>query len=1035
MKYSKLASLAWPHVRDACGVGFIADTKGRKSHKILEQAIAALRNLAHRGAVSSDGLTGDGAGVLTQLPHKLFLRELATNNINIENPYDLAVGVVFLENTADAEAIIAEIDLEIAESPLYHLMWRETPLNAEVLGEEARGRLPIMRQIFVKRPNGLNDDDFERQLYLARKRIERRLRAADLGRFYIPSFSSKKIVYKGLMVAPQLERFYPDLADPDYLTALAVFHQRYSTNTMPRWSLAQPFRFLGHNGEINTLSGNVNFMQAREHVLKSDIWGDDIDELLPIIEPGGSDSAALDNALELLVMSGRDPIHSLLMLVPEAFEGKEGIDTQLKAFYDYNATLMEPWDGPAALAMSDGRYAVAALDRNGLRPQRYWISQDGIVVVGSEAGIVDLPMREIVEKGRLGPGMMIAVDTKNGELLFDSEIKRRYSRKQPYGEWIEGRFVKPVRAKYELTYKFNSKELVKLQKANGYSSEEFARLFEPMAFEAKIPVGSMGDDTPLAVLSEQPQLLYRYFKQQFAQVTNPPIDPLRESIVMSLETDVGPRGSILEEDERSASIIHYKSPLIFANELDWLKKQKHFKVESLSALFSLKDGVDGLEQAVENLCEQAANAAENGAGIIIISDRGISKNLVAIPMLLATSAIHHRLLEIGLRTKTALVLETAEPREDHHFACLIGYGAALINPYLAFETVAEVVNNSKRQGELSIEQALKNYKKAVEKGLLKIMSKMGISALASYRSAKIFETIGLDSQVIENYFTDTPVHLGGANLKTIAQDAISFHADAFDLKQELKDLGIYRFRKTGEYHAFNPQVFKTLHKAVRNESFEEFQKYSKIINTRKPTVIRDLLKYKIATRPIPLDAVEPIEAIVKRFTTQAMSHGSISRETHETIAIAMNRIHAKSSSGEGGEDPARFKRYKEDQAPLEHSGWYPKADDWGNSAIKQVASGRFGVTPEYLVSARELEIKMAQGSKPGEGGQLPGHKVSEEIARIRHSIAGVTLISPPPEVGIFSFPVTQLSECFGSWEGHSPISSRQSAHPLWWAML
>ncbi|HHO56244.1 MAG TPA: glutamate synthase subunit alpha, partial [Trueperaceae bacterium] len=544
MQYSKLSSLAWPNVRDACGVGFIADIKGRKTHQILEQAIAALRNLAHRGAVSADGLTGDGAGILTQLPHKLFLRELASQEIYLDNPNDLAVGVFFIENTANVEQFIELIDAEIAESALYHLMWREIPLNNSVLGSDALSRLPHMRQVFVKRPVGVDDAEFERLLYLNRKRIENRLRKANIGRFYIPSYSSQKIVYKGLMVAQQLERFYPDLADPDYLTSLAVFHQRYSTNTIPRWSLAQPFRYLGHNGEINTLSGNVNFMEAREHVLKSKLWGDDIDDLLPIISPDGSDSAALDNTLELLVMSGRDPIHALLMLVPEAFEGKEGIDKELKAFYDYNASLMEPWDGPAALALSDGRFAVAALDRNGLRPQRYWISSDGIVVVGSEAGVVNMPVSEIVEKGRLGPGMILAVDTQNQELLFDKEIKKRYSRKNPYSKWIKDWFVKPVKPRAIVADKFSTNELLSLQKTFAYSSEDLARIFEPMVFEAKIPVGSMGDDTPLAVLSEQPQPLYRYFKQRFAQVTNPPIDPLREAIVMSLETDVGPRGNI-----------------------------------------------------------------------------------------------------------------------------------------------------------------------------------------------------------------------------------------------------------------------------------------------------------------------------------------------------------------------------------------------------------------------------------------------------------------------------------------------------------
>lgn len=1001
--YSDFRTLAWPKERDACGVGFVADIKGRKTHNTLERAITALSNLAHRGAVSSDGLTGDGAGVQTQLPQKLFLRELKENGIALENESDLGVGVFFVQNDAPFEQIYALIDEQIAKSALTHLMWRDVPVNDRVLGEDAKMRLPVLRQVFVKRPEGLDDEAFERLLYLTRKRIERSLREADLGSFYIPAFSSRTIVYKGLMVADQLQRFYPDLADPDYQTSIAVFHQRYSTNTQSRWSLAQPFRFLAHNGEINTLQGNVNFMQAREYVLKSDIWGDSVAELLPIIEQGASDSSALDNAFELLVMSGRDPLHAMMMLIPEAYE-ESNIDPDLRGFYEYHGSLMEPWDGPAAVALSDGRYAVAALDRNGLRPQRYWIGKDGTVVVGSEAGMVPLPDEDIIEKGRLGPGTMIAVDTQKNVLLKNNEIKMHYAKRRPYREWIEKCFVTPKDLiEDELAARaWDEVALRRSQKMFGYSAEDYDRIFEPMAFDGVMPVGSMGDDTPLAVLSEQPQQLYRYFKQRFAQVTNPPIDPLRERLVMSLETSVGPRGSILSEDERSAAIMQFKTPLITETELGWIKNQDHFKVAQFETRFKLSEGPEGMGMALEQLCKDVAKAASDGAGIILLSDRDVGSEYVPIPMFLATAAVHHKLLNVGKRTRTAIVLETGEPREDHHYACLIGYGAALIHPYLAFATARHVIGASRRSDEVSPQVAVKNYIKAVEKGLLKIMSKMGISALSSYRGGQIFESLGVDKDVVERYFTGTPARLGGAGLVTFATDQLRFHAEAFGEDEKLKDRGIYRFRKAGEYHALNPLVFKALHKAVRTESFEAFEDYIDLVDERPATNLRDLIRYKKADKPLDLDDIEPIEAIVKRFTTQAMSHGSVSRETHETLSIAMNRLGAKSNSGEGGEDPIRFKRYEEDHPELSHADWHPKEGDWGNSAIKQVASGRFGVTPEYLISARELEIKMAQGSKPGEGGQIPGFKVSGEIARIRHSIPGVTLISPPPHHDIYS---------------------------------
>jgi len=1015
--YSDFETLAYPHERDACGVGFIADLQGRKSHAILEQALTALRNLSHRGAVSADGYTGDGAGVLTQLPHALYRRELAARGVVLKRDEDLAIGMIFIANDAPASAIREVIEQVVAEANITPLLWREVPIDRSTLGPQAQQRCPFIWQLMMGRPAGLEDDAYERLLYLTRKRLERRLSEFNLGRCYVPSFSHRTVVYKGLMVAPQLSHFYPDLADPLYQTALALFHQRYSTNTLPSWSLAHPFRLLAHNGEINTLQGNVNLMRAREPVLTSRLWGQDVRDLTPVITPGGSDSAALDNALELLVLSGRDPLHSLMMLVPEAFEHYPEMDPELRGFYEYHSTLMEPWDGPAALVFSDGRVAAAALDRNGLRPQRYYLTNDTLIV-GSEAGMVPVPNEQIVEKGRLGPGMMIAVDTVNRQLLRNQEIKRRYASRRPYRQWVEASLAKPPKhtpAEPD-TRPWEAGTLRRLHKAFGYHREEFDRILNPMAFDAEIPVGSMGDDTPLAVLSEQPQQLYRYFKQRFAQVTNPPIDPLRERLVMSTHTVIGPRGPLLEEAPEGARVIQFPSPIMDEADIAWLRSQTVFPVITLSATFPLSAGPEGLKPALTRLCQEAEVAVRGGAGALILSDRGVGPDTVPIPMLLATSAVHHHLIKGGLRTRTAIVLESGEPREDHHFACLIGYGAALIHPYLALASMRDLAANSP----LSPEQAVKNYRQALDKGLLKIMSKMGISAIASYRGAQIFEAVGIDQAVIERYFPGTPSRISGAGLLAFATDALVLHAEAYGEDAGLKDRGIYRFRKAGEYHAFNPLVFKALHQAVRTESFTAFQEYITLVEERPPCNLRDLLSYQKAEAPLPLDAIEPLEAIVKRFTTQAMSHGSVSRETHETLAIAMNRLGAKSNSGEGGEDPARFKPYTRDMPELSHAPWHPKAGDWANSAIKQVASGRFGVTPDYLVSAHELEIKMAQGSKPGEGGQIPGHKVSGEIARIRRAVPGVTLISPPPHHDIYS--IEDLSQLIYDLKRINPLA-------------
>lgn len=968
---------------------------------MLDLALAALRNLAHRGAVSADGRTGDGAGVLTQIPHALFRRELEAAGIALAHDQDLAVGFFFVPNDQPAEQIYQLIDAEIAASSLRLLMWRDPPVDDAALGAEARSRRPVMRQVLVARPAGLDTLGYERLLYLTRKRIERRLRASGLGRAYVPSFSSRTMVYKGLMVGEALATFYRDLADPDYKTAIAIFHERYSTNTLPRWSLAQPFRFLGHNGEINTLQGNVNFMRSREPVLSSRVFGDAVGDLLPIVEPGGSDSAALDNAFELLTLAGRDPLHAMAMLVPEAFEHDHAMNPDLRAFYEFHATLMEPWDGPAALAISDGRYAIAALDRNGLRPQRYLITDDGLVVFGSEAGIVPLPDRDVIERGRLGPGMMLAVDVEQGMLLRNADVKERLATRAPYRRWVEEHLTNAVArgTPSAQARRWSAEGLVRAQKLYGFSAEDIDRIIGPMATGGDIPVGSMGDDTPLAVLSEQPQPLYRYLKQRFAQVTNPPIDPLRERSVMSLHTVLGPRGPLLDEDATASAVLRFDSPVVDEGQFAWLLSQSAFRPLVLTARWRVETGPEGIQGALEALCDEAVAAVAAGHGVLVISDRDADASHAPLPMLLAISAVHQRLLRVGRRTRTALVADTGEVREDHHVACLVGFGAALVHPYLGLASAREL---GRHEVDLEGDAAAARYLEALDKGLLKTMSKMGISAVSSYRGAQIFEMLGIDGDVVERYFTGTPWRIGGADLDTFARDQLQWHAEAFGEHPQLIDRGIYRFRKAGEYHALNPMVFKALHQAVRTADPKAFAAYVKAVEERPASSLRDLLEPLALGPAISLALVEPVEAIVERFSTQAMSHGAVSREAHETLAVAMNRLGGKSNSGEGGEDEARYAPYTRDMPELGHGGWYPRAGDHANSAIKQVASGRFGVTAGYLVSAAEIEIKMAQGSKPGEGGQIPGHKVDDEIARIRRSVPGVTLISPPPHHDIYS---------------------------------
>jgi len=991
---------------DACGAGFVADIGGNRSHNILEMGIQSVVNLTHRGAVDADAKTGDGAGVLTQIPTRLFAKELDRLGCHLDDPSALGVGVLFMPRN-DREAYDAcrkIVEAAIAEEGLQLLGWRTVPISADQLGQKAQETRPEIEQVLVGRPEGLGSEKFERLLYLARRALERRASEKAIEDFYCASFSHERIVYKALVVAPQLDEFYLDLKDRDFETALCVIHQRYSTNTFPTWSLAQPMRFLAHNGEINTLKGNRNWMRAREPELRSDVWGEKIDQLKPIIDDVGSDSASLDNALELLTLSGRSPLHAAIMLIPEAYQEISSVDPKVRHLYDYISAMTEPWDGPAAVAFSDGRIVGAILDRNGLRPARFKITKNGIMVMASEAGVLEIPDSQVIEKGRIGPGQMIAVDTVQGKVLRNDDIKRQLADQKPYGEWLEKNLVQTHKLSLNGSAAFSSSmsalELVQHQKSFGYAEEELEVILAPMITHAREPVGSMGDDTPLAVLSGKPRLLYTYFKQLFAQVTNPPIDSLRERLVMSLSTDIGPRRSLLEETPEHARLIKFSSPILTRQEMDWLKglpetlangnNDAPFRSVILQSFFPADAGTTGLEHAVDELCQQAEQAVDDGNCILIISDHGVAATRIPIPMLLAVGAIHHHLIREGKRMRASLVAETGEAREEHHFACLLGYGVGMIYPYVAYETILHLMEGkgAKDFEGLDSEQALANYRSAIEHGILKIMSKMGISIVHSYHGSQIFEAVGVNKAVIDKYFTGTPSRIEGSGLEDLAQDAIRLHEGAFGTNEpKLQQEGFYRYRKTGEYHGFNPAVFKGIHKLIKSGAPKDYETYAKAADGRPPTAIRDLLQFK-PQKPIAIEEVEPVENILRRFTTGSISYGALSREAHETIAIAMNRLGSKSGSGEGGEDPARYHRRTN--------------GDWANSAIKQVASGRFGVTPEYLNAAVEIEIKMAQGSKPGEGGQLPGHKVSVEIARTRHSVPGVTLISPPPHHDIYS---------------------------------
>ncbi len=985
---------------DACGIGFVVNIKGHASHDIITKGIQILINLTHRGACGCDPETGDGAGVLIQIPHQFFEKECRKLGFTLPGPGEYGIGMCFLpvEHTARllAEGIIERITREEGLEPLG---WRDTPIYSDAIGRIARASQPYIEQVFVRRPTGMDEDTFERKLYLVRKRAEKEVLASDLREkdfFYIPSFSCRTIIYKGLLLAPQIDQFYKDLADPDTTSSICMVHQRFSTNTFPTWQLAHPFRYLCHNGEINTVKGNANWMAARQAVLASPLWGDDIKKLYPIIQPNGSDSATLDNAVELLMLSGRSLPHVMAMLIPEAWDNDPTMHPDKKAFYEYHASLMEPWDGPASVAFTDGRMVGATLDRNGLRPARYTVTKDDLLIMSSETGVLPFKPEDIRYKGRLQPGKMLLVDTVEGRIVPDEEIKERLYTRQPYAQWIRDNQItldklpEPPRV-----YVTDHETLLERQRAFGYTEEDVRFLLKPLGEKGEEPIGSMGTDTPLACLSDKPQPLFNYFKQLFAQVTNPAIDPIREELVMSLNSYIGNERNILAETPQHCHTLKLPHPILTNRDLEKLRRVStgDFLAYTLPSLFNVHGGEKELERGLDSLNKRASWAVKSGYSVLILSDRGVDKDSAPIPSLLALTSVHHHLIREGLRTQCALVVESGEPREVMHLALLIGYGASAINPYLAIESLEDMAVNG--QITVNFETALKNFKKAVNKGLLKVFSKMGISTLQSYRGAQIFEAIGLNKDVVDKYFTGTPSKIAGVGLDVLAREAKMKHEHAFlpvtDADQLLDAGGQYAYRIRGEYHSFNPNTVTKLQHAVRQENFKTFQEYSAAINDQNKQLctIRGLMQFKTEkVKPIPIDDVEPAKEIVKRFATGAMSYGSISKEAHETLAIAMNRMGGRSNTGEGGEDEARF--------PMMPNG------DSKRSSIKQVASGRFGVTTNYLVNADELQIKVAQGAKPGEGGQLPGHKVDETIARVRHSIPGVGLISPPPHHDIYS---------------------------------
>jgi glutamate synthase domain-containing protein 2/glutamate synthase domain-containing protein 1/glutamate synthase domain-containing protein 3 len=1008
---------------DACGVGFVVHIKGEKSHEIVEQALTVLENLDHRGACGCEENTGDGAGILMQVPHAFFQHVCEGLGFQLPDPGEYGVGKVFLPDNRNQrrrfEKIIEEI---IADEGQKLLGWRKVPTDNMYLGDTAKACEPFVRQVFIGRDPGIKDDmAFERKLYVIRRRAENAIRYAGLAGgdfFYIPSMSHKTIVYKGMLTARQVATFYPDLSDPLVETAIAVVHSRFSTNTFPSWGRAHPFRYLIHNGEINTLRGNENWMHARQSMLASELFGEDLKKLFPIIQEDGSDSAKFDNTLEFLALSGRSLPHAVMMMIPEPWENHESMDQKKRDFYEFHSSLMEPWDGPASIAFTDGTVVGAVLDRNGLRPSRYYVTKDDLVIMASEVGVLEVPPERVLEKRRLQPGRMFLVDTSEGRIISDEEIKQEMASAHPYGQWLQDNLVhfEALADVAEEQPAANHQATVQRLQAFGYSFEDLRVNLGPMAQNSIQPVGSMGTDTPLAVLSDKPQLLYNYFKQLFAQVTNPPIDPIREELITSTSLTLGSEGNLIDPKPESCRQLRLHDPILKNSEMEKLRQIKLPGISSITlpVLFNPHEGKTGLKRALEQLFKTADQAIANGTTILILSDKGVDQTHAAIPALLAAAGLHHHLIRSGTRTRVGLVLESGEPREVHHFCLLLGYGVQAINPYLAYECLNDMIQEGMLKG-ITYSDAVKGYNKAVYKGVVKVMAKMGISTIKSYCGAQIFEAVGLGPELIDKYFTWTPSRVGGIGLEEIAREVQTQHAKAFPTYplngRTLEVHGQYQYRSGGELHLFNPQTIHLLQKACRNNDYKTFKEYTRLIDDQaeRLATLRGLMELKYAPQPIPIEEVEPVDAIVKRFKTGAMSYGSISKEAHEALAIAMNRLGGKSNTGEGGEDPARY--------TLEPNG------DSKNSAIKQVASGRFGVTSYYLTQAREIQIKMAQGAKPGEGGELPGRKVYPWIAKVRYSTPGVGLISPPPHHDIYSIEdLAQLIHDLKNANHHARIS-------------
>ncbi|QQL45945.1 glutamate synthase large subunit [Sulfuriroseicoccus oceanibius] len=992
---------------DACGMGAIAHIKGERSHQVLQHAITSVCNMTHRGAVDADMKTGDGSGILSQLPYKILQKAAADLGHTSVKDEDLGVGVFFVprDNSEAAAKVKTIAEATIIKRGIKILGWRDVPVNPDELGKIAQQSRPDIFHLLFERPEGLSADDYERQLYLCRRLIEKEIKAEQISGVYIPTLSHRLIGYKALAMPAALRAFYSDLSNPEFETAIALYHQRFSTNTFPAWPLGQPFRMMCHNGEINTVRGNRNWMKSREEFYESEIWGDDVEIVKDLIQEGESDSASLDHALELLVLSGRSLEHAMCMLVPPAFRNQREISEELRAFYQYHRSFCEPWDGPAGLVYTDGVKVCASLDRNGLRPSRFALDEDGLLYIGSEIGTIPMDDAKIVQKGRLGPGQMISADTTTGELRFDNEIKEELARRAPYHKWVNNHRVDltefvPSEPQADPIQHFDALKLSQFQVANGVTKEELQMAFRAMINGGQEAVYSMGDDTALSVLSLFPRNLSTYFKQLFAQVTNPPIDPIRERAVMTLAAGLGSERNLLGETPEHARILNLESAILFDHELAQIREMDGhgFKHADIDITWDIKEGAAGLEKAIDRVCAEAEAAVDAGQEILILTDVATSPERVAIPAMMATGAVHHHLNRVGKRMRGSLVLETAEVRDSHQLACVIGYGGTAVCPYLGYATVRDMVANADahKVSGVELDKALTNYRYALEKGVLKIMSKMGISVLNSYQGAQIFEAVGVASEVIDKCFTGTHSKIGGVGFEQIAAESLTRHSEAYGTSEPaggaplpLQDHGVNRYQRGGEKHVVTPTVVKSFHSFVESGKEDEYEEYVKATLETRPTAIKDLLEYvPAASGPVPLEEVEPIENIRKRFTTAAMSLGALSPEAHEVLAIAMNMIGGKSDSGEGGEEVSRFTPYEN--------------GEWANSKIKQVASGRFGVTAHYLSSAEEIEIKMAQGAKPGEGGQLPAHKVNGIVAKLRRTQPGVQLISPPPHHDIYS---------------------------------